>query len=63
MRRAPGAYGITATPDGSRVFYASLAGSHIAEVNLETWQARPLDPPTPNQGARRVQTTRTASSG
>ena len=24
--RGPGPYGITATPDGSRVFYASLAG-------------------------------------
>jgi virginiamycin B lyase len=38
------------------VFYASLAGSHIAEVNLETAQATPIDSPTPNQGARRVWT-------
>jgi virginiamycin B lyase len=38
------------------VFYASLAGSHIAEINLETGQAAPIDPPTPNQGARRVWT-------
>ena len=54
--RGPGAYGITATPDGSRVFYASLAGSHIAEINLETGLATPIDPPTPRQGARRVWT-------
>lgn len=53
--RGPGPYGITATPDG-RVFYASLAGSHIAEINLETGQATPIDSPTPGQGARRVWT-------
>jgi virginiamycin B lyase len=53
--RGPGAYGITTTPDG-RVFYASLAGSHIAEINLETGEATPIDPPTPGQGARRVWT-------
>lgn len=52
--RGPGPYGITATPDGSRVFYASLAGSHIAEINLETGQATSIDPPTAGQGARRV---------
>jgi virginiamycin B lyase len=52
--RGPGAYGITTTPDGSRVFYASLAGSHIAEINLETGEATPIDPPTPRQGARRI---------
>jgi virginiamycin B lyase len=54
--RGRGPYGITATPDGSRVFYASLAGSHIAEINLENAQATPIDSPTPNQGARRVWT-------
>jgi virginiamycin B lyase len=52
--RGAGPYGITATPDGSRVFYASLAGSHIAEINRETLQATPIDPPTARQGARRV---------
>jgi virginiamycin B lyase len=51
--RGPGAYGITTMPDG-RVFYASLAGSHIAEINIETGEATPIDPPTPGQGARRV---------
>lgn len=54
--RGAGPYGINATPDGSRVFYASLAGSHIAEINLETGQATPIEPPTPGQGARRVWT-------
>jgi virginiamycin B lyase len=38
------------------VFYASLAGSHIAEINLETGEASPIDPPTLAQGARRVWT-------
>jgi virginiamycin B lyase len=54
--RGPGPYGIIATPDGGRVFYASLAGSHIAEINLETGESTPIDPPTANQGARRVWT-------
>src|SRR4029450_9815368 len=53
--RGPGPYGITATPDG-RIFYASLAGSHIAEINLETGEAMPIDSPTPGQGARRAWT-------
>ena len=51
--RGAGAYGITATPDGA-IFYASLAGSHIARVDVETGAATPLDPPTAGQGARRV---------
>jgi virginiamycin B lyase len=53
--RGPGPYGITTAPDG-KVFYASLAGSHVAQINLETAQATPIDPPTPRQGARRVWT-------
>ena len=53
--RGPGAYGIITTPDG-RVFYASLASSHIAEINIDTGEATPIDPPTPRQGARRVWT-------
>ena len=47
-----GPYGITATPDGN-VFYASLAGSHIAAVG-DDGSATILEPPTPDQGARRV---------
>src|SRR5439155_15858669 len=46
-------YGITVTPDGT-VYYASLAGSHIARVDVATGAATPIDPPTPGQGARRV---------
>jgi virginiamycin B lyase len=47
-----GPYGITATPSGS-VFYASLAGSHIASIG-DNGSATVHEPPTPDQGARRV---------
>ncbi|MEX1169000.1 MAG: lyase, partial [Chloroflexota bacterium] len=48
-----GPYGITATADGS-VWYASLAGSHIARIDPGTGDATIVEPPTPDQGARRV---------
>jgi virginiamycin B lyase len=48
-----GPYGITVTPSGD-VYYASLAGSHIARLDLESAAATLLEPPTPGQGARRV---------
>ena len=48
-----GPYGITATPDGV-VYYASLAGSHIARIDGTTGQVTVIEPPTRNQGARRV---------
>jgi virginiamycin B lyase len=48
-----GPYGITTTPAGD-VYYASLAGSHIARIDLATGKATRLDPPTRDQGARRV---------
>lgn len=51
--RGTGPYGIATTPDGV-VYYASLAGSYIARVNLQTGAATVLDPPTARQGARRV---------
>lgn len=51
--RGRGPYGITATPDGE-IYYASLAGSHIAAIDRETGAATVIDPPTPNQGARRI---------
>jgi len=51
--RGRGPYGITTTPNGE-VFYASLAGSHIARVDTATGAANVLEPPTANQGARRV---------
>jgi virginiamycin B lyase len=48
-----GPYGIAATPDGA-VYYASLAGNHVARLDPETGAAKKIDPPTPDQGARRV---------
>jgi len=48
-----GPYGITATPDGT-VYYASLAGSHIARIEDATGKATIIEPPTRDQGARRV---------
>ncbi len=48
-----GPYGITVTPDGD-VWYASLAGSHIARIDPATGAATIVEPPTPDQGARRV---------
>jgi virginiamycin B lyase len=49
----PGPYGIAVTPRGE-VYYASLAGSHVARIDTRTGHATRLDPPTPDQGARRV---------
>lgn len=48
-----GPYGITATPAGD-VWYASLAGSHIARIDPATGDAQVVEPPTSGQGARRV---------
>jgi virginiamycin B lyase len=48
-----GPYGIATTPSGD-VWYASLAGSHIARIDTTTGQATRIDPPTPDQGARRI---------
>jgi virginiamycin B lyase len=54
--RAPGGagpYGIATTPAGD-VWYASLAGSHIARIDLDTGRAMVVRPPTQGQGARRI---------
>ncbi|HSD97419.1 MAG TPA: hypothetical protein VLB06_09795 [Sulfuricaulis sp.] len=51
--RGRGPYGICTAPDGS-VYYASLAGSHIARIDTKTGQTTVIEPPTPRQGARRV---------
>ncbi|HSD78464.1 MAG TPA: hypothetical protein VLA98_13715 [Solirubrobacteraceae bacterium] len=51
--RGRGPYGIATTPKGD-VYYASLAGNHIAKIDTETGEATVLEPPTKNQGARRV---------
>jgi virginiamycin B lyase len=51
--RGRGPYGIAATPKGE-IYYVSLAGNHLAHVDTRTGQATVIEPPTPNQGARRV---------
>ena len=51
--RGSGPYGIATTPQGD-VFYASLAGNHIAQIDVETGVATVIEPPTKGQGARRV---------
>ena len=51
--RGRGPYGIATTPSGE-VYYASLAGNHIARIDTKTGEATPIEPPTPKQGARRV---------
>lgn len=51
--KGAGPYGITTTPNGS-VYYASLAGSYIGLIDTKTGEVTVLEPPTADQGARRV---------
>ena len=51
--RGPGPYGISTTRAGA-VWYASLAGSHIARIDTRSGRARVVEPPTDGQGARRI---------
>ena len=51
--RGRGPYGIAATPGGD-IYYASLAGSYIGRIDTATGQATIIEPPTKEQGARRV---------
>jgi virginiamycin B lyase len=51
--KGAGPYGIATAPDGT-VYYASLAGNHIARLDPDTHAATMIEPPTPRQGARRV---------
>lgn len=51
--RGRGPYGITVTPDGT-VYYASLAGSYVGRIDPQTGEVSVLEPPTRDQGARRV---------
>ncbi|HME91241.1 MAG TPA: hypothetical protein VKE49_07445, partial [Myxococcaceae bacterium] len=44
---------ISTAPSGE-VYCASLAGSYVGQIDLDTGATTRLDPPTPNQGARRV---------
>lgn len=51
--RGRGPYGI-ATAHGGDIYYASLAGSHIARIDTVTGKAEVIEPPTADQGARRI---------
>ena len=51
--KGSGPYGIAATPSGD-IYYASLAGSHIAKIDIGSGKVTVIEPPTRNQGARRV---------
>lgn len=51
--RGRGPYGICATPSGD-VWWCSLAGSFIARFDRKTGESTIVEPPTRNQGARRV---------
>ena len=51
--RGRGPYGIDATPDGD-IYFVSLAGGYLARIDPTTDSALVLEPPTPEQGARRV---------
>jgi virginiamycin B lyase len=52
--RGPGPYGIDATPEGRQVWFVSLAGSYLAQIDLETGVATVHEPPTAGAGLRRV---------
>jgi virginiamycin B lyase len=51
--RGAGPYGITSTPAG-HIFFSSLAGSYVAQVNIFTGAFAIHEPPTAGAGARRV---------
>ena len=51
--RGRGAYGMTVTPQGA-IYFASLASSYVGRIDIKTGVATALQPPTANQGARRV---------
>jgi virginiamycin B lyase len=48
-----GTYGITLTPQGD-IWYASLAGDHIARVDTTSGEATVVDPPRKGVGPRRI---------
>ncbi|WP_137895807.1 lyase [Ramlibacter sp. 2FC] len=51
--RGRGPYGICSTP-GGEVWWCSLAGSFIARIDRRSGDSVVVEPPTPEQGARRV---------
>jgi virginiamycin B lyase len=48
-----GPYGIAATPAGA-IWYVSLAGSYLAQIDTTNGSAKVVELPTASQGARRV---------
>ena len=51
--KGQGPYGICTTPEG-QVYFVSLAGNFLAQVDLDSGNATVLNPPTVDQVARRV---------
>jgi virginiamycin B lyase len=51
--RGTGPYGIATTPDG-QVFFASLAGNYLGQIDPEADRVTVLEPPVARQGARCV---------
>ena len=51
--RGYGPYGIAVTPQDT-VWYVSLAGNYLAQIDRVSGKPRIVEPPTPQQGARRV---------
>jgi len=51
--RGRGPYGICRTPAGD-IWWCSLAGSFIAQIDRKSGESNVVEPPTRNQGARRV---------
>src|SRR5262249_45253447 len=51
--KGPGPYGIAATPAGD-VWYASLAGDHIARIDTTSGAVMVVQPPKPGVGPRRI---------
>ena len=49
----PGPNGMAATPNGT-IYLASLASRYIARIDSNPGAATVIEPPTPDQGARRV---------
>ncbi|MGF6936014.1 virginiamycin B lyase [Paraburkholderia sp. UCT70] len=51
--RGAGPYGICVTRSGD-LYFASLAGNYVGRIDPTTGAAQVIEPPTSNQGARRV---------
>src|SRR5262249_58214684 len=51
--KGAGPYGMTGTPGGD-VWYASLAGDHIARIDTLSGEATVVDPPRKGVGPRRI---------